>query len=1011
MSMDEGYRRPRLDLAAIRERLASRRGPEYWRSLEELAESEEFLELLHREFPAQASERADLAGRRKFLKLMAASVALAGLGACTRQPEEKILPYARSPEEIIPGKPLFFATAFTLGGHALGVLAESHMGRPTKIEGNLSHPASMGATDAFAQASVLEFYDPDRAQVVQRNGQISTWNTFTKTLDTEMEVQSLKRGAGLRLLTETVTSPTLAYQIRSLLSRFPEAKWHQYEPLAPDEARQGALVAFGEFVDIQYHFEKAKIVLALDSDFLSSGPGKLRYARDFVERRRIFDPRLGANRLYSVESTPSNTGAMADHRLPLKPSQIEHFARLLATKLNAEVEPTSLPASHHWIDPLARDLEKHRGSSIVIAGDHQPATVHALVHRINHVLGNVGNTIVYTEPVEAHPVHQIESLRELVHDIKAGRVDILAILGANPVFTAPADLEFDRHLRQVRQRIHLSLFADETSALCQWHIPAVHYLESWSDARAYDGSISIVQPLVAPLYDGKSPHELLAALRGDGDRSSHEIVQQFWQEQQREEDFEQFWQKALHDGIVRGSALPPKQVSLRTELPNQEEQSDRTQSIHGSMEITFRPDPTIYDGRFANNGWLQELPKPITKVTWDNPALISPGTAERIGLANQEVAELQHADRMIQLPVWITPGHPDDCVTLYLGYGREHAGRVGSGAGFNTYQLRTSTSPWFASGLQIRKTGKIYPLASSQHHHLIDPSSADRQTAQERPLVRSATVEEYRENPNFAQEMTHAPEPETTLYPAHHYEGHAWGMAINLNACIGCNACVVACQSENNIPVVGKEEVLRGREMHWIRVDRYYKGNLDNPSVYYQPVPCMHCENAPCEPVCPVGATVHGNEGLNEMVYNRCVGTRYCSNNCPYKVRRFNFLLYSDFETPSLKRLNNPDVTVRSRGVMEKCTYCVQRINSARIAAKKENREIQDGEVVTACQQVCPTRAITFGDVNDSESRVTRMKNNPLNYGLLEELNTRPRTTYWARLHNPNPDLGSGKPK
>jgi Fe-S-cluster-containing dehydrogenase component len=650
-----------------------------------------------------------------------------------------------------------------------------------------------------------------------------------------------------------------------------------------------------------------------------------------------------------------------------------------------------------------RDLQQHRGSSVVIVGEGQPPVVHALAHVMNAALGNVGSTLVYTAPVEAQPVDHIASLRELVQDMEAGRVEILVILGGNPVFTAPADLRFAEHLSKVKLRAHLSLYHDETSILCHWHLPATHPLESWSDARAYEGTATILQPLIAPLYDGRSAHEVLAALLGQPGRSSHDLVRDYWRSQRPTEDFEVFWQTALHDGLIVGTAFPPKPVTLRPDWMNQgggQKQelgtADHPQSTNPQpLEIVFRPDPTIWDGSFANNSWLQELPKPLTKLTWDNAALIAPATAERLHLANEEVVELQLQDRSVRAPIWIMPGHAEDSVTVHLGYGRTRAGRVGDGAGFNAYALRTTTAPWHATGLEIRKTGLSYRLACTQHHYSIEG----------RPLVLSATLAEYQEHPHIVHELVHTPPSDMTLYPQYKYEGYAWGMAININACTGCSACVVACQAENNIPVVGKDQVIAGREMHWLRIDRYYKGDLDNPEAYFQPIPCMHCETAPCEPVCPVAATAHSAEGLNDMVYNRCVGTRYCSNNCPYKVRRFNFLQYADFETPSLKLLYNPDVTVRSRGVMEKCTYCVQRINAARIEAKKEDRGIRDGEVMTACQQACPTQAIIFGDINDAKSQVSQLKADPLNYPLLGELNTRPRTTYLAKLWNPNPDI------
>ncbi len=994
----------RLDLNTIRKRLAGRKGRQYWRSLAELAETEQFQAFLQDEFPRQAAPWLHQIDRRGFLKLLGASLALAGLTACNSRTSEKIVPYVQQPPELTPGKPLQFATAMTLSGYATGLLVESHEGRPTKVEGNPDHPASLGASDIFAQASVLTLYDPDRSQVVSRSGQISTWEVFLEALNAELELQRTKDGAGLHILTETVTSPTLAAQLQRLLERFPAARWHQYEPVNRDNVRAGARLAFGEVVQPLYHFDQAEVILALGADFLQTDPGKLRYAREFSHKRRPPAGEMAMNRLYVVESTPTITGAVADHRLPLRAGQLESLARAVGQELGIAVEPvgepTSADVSPDWISAVASDIQRHRGASLVLAGEQQPPLVHALAHAMNDTLGNVGQTVVYTDPVEANPVDQTESLGELVTDMAAGEVDLLIMLGGNPVFTAPADLNFAEALTLVGFRVHLSLYDDETSNWCHWHIPAAHYLESWGDARAYDGTVSIIQPLIEPLYQGKSAHTLLAALLGQPNQASYDIVRAYWQSQNLADDFEPFWRKALHDGLIPDTALPAKTVSLRPPLSPPQRgggggAQQAPQAQNGGLEIQFQPDPTIWDGRFANNGWLQELPKPLTKLTWDNAALISPATAERLGLANEELVELRYRGRTMRLPVWVTPGQADGSVAVQLGYGRRRAGNVGTGTGFDTYAIRASDAPWFDDGLKIHRTDERYPLASTQQHHLMEG----------RDLVRMGTLAEFKANPLFVQEMGHAPEAELTLYPQFEYEGYAWGMAIDLSACIGCNACVIACQAENNIPVVGKDEVARGREMHWIRLDRYYSGDLDNPEVVHQPVPCMHCENAPCEQVCPVAATVHSSEGLNEMVYNRCVGTRYCSNNCPYKVRRFNFLAYSDRETPSLKLLRNPEVTVRERGVMEKCTYCVQRINAARIEAKKADRPIRDGEIVTACQQACPTQAIVFGNINDPEGQVAQLKASPLNYDLLAELNTRPRTSYLAKLRNPNPEI------
>ncbi|MFB3817135.1 MAG: TAT-variant-translocated molybdopterin oxidoreductase [Candidatus Methylomirabilales bacterium] len=988
-----------LSLRAIRERLEGARGREHWRSLEELADTPEFQDLLHREFPENATEWTDPVGRREFLKLMSASLALAGLGACTSPPAEMIVPYVQAPEAIVPGKPLFFATAMPLAGSAVGLLVESHMGRPTKVEGNPKHPASLGATDAFAQASVLGLYDPDRSRVILKAGQLASWSTFLAELNRALEAQRGRQGEGIRILTETVTSPTLASQLRALLAAFPKAKWHQYEPAGRDAVRAGSRLAFGEFVETQYRLENADVILALDADFLTTGPGSLRYARDFTARRRPQGREGAMNRLYAVESAPTSTGTLADHRLPLKAGDVPGFARAVAAALGIPgiAADSGTPAPHaRWIAAVAKDLQAHRGQSLIVAGDQQAPAVHALAHAMNAALGNVGQTVLYTEPVEADPVLQMDSLRELAQDMEAGAVDLLVILGGNPAFTAPADLEFARRMGEVRLRVHLGLYDDETARLCHWHIPEAHYLESWSDARAYDGTVTILQPLIAPLYGGKTAHELLSALLGASDKSGHDSLREYWQGRFKGEDFERFWRTSLHDGVMAGTALPPKAVSLQAAWRGAAVREEAVAT--GGLEVTFRPDPTIYDGRFANNGWLQELPKPLTKLTWDNAALISPATAERLGVQNEDLVELTLAGRTVTAPIWILPGQPVDSVALHFGHGRTRAGSVGTGTGFNAYAIRVSGAPWAASGLRIRKTGGRYPLVSTQDHARM----------QGRHLVRAGTLAEYRKHPEFAREMVEEPRREDSLYPGFKYEGYAWGMAIDLSACTGCNACVVACQAENNSPIVGKDQVSRGREMHWLRIDRYYQGGLDNPEVSLQPVMCQHCENAPCEPVCPVSATVHSSEGLNDMVYNRCVGTRYCSNNCPYKVRRFNFLRYQDYETPSLKLLRNPDVTVRSRGVMEKCTYCVQRINAAKIEAEKQDRPVRDGEILTACQQACPTQAIVFGNINDPGGRVAKLKGDPRSYGLLADLNTRPRTSYLARLRNPNPELGEG---
>jgi MoCo/4Fe-4S cofactor protein with predicted Tat translocation signal len=981
-----------IDIATLRHATSEGNTPRFWRSLDELAATPEFRNHAENEFPHGANDLGANLDRRELLKMMAASAAFAGLTGCTKLPTQKIVPYVRQPEQMIPGKPLFYATAVTLAGVASGILVESHMGRPTKVEGNPDHPASLGASDAFAQASILGLYDPDRSQAEIHDGRVGSWTEFENELSVALTEEMRSSGAGLRLLTPTTTSPSLGAQIRAFLKTFPSAKWHQYESVGCDNVREGAKLAFGEIMNTVYRVDRAEVILTLDSDLLTSGPGSVRYAREFSRKRCVDSAKSKMNRLYAVESTPTNTGGMADHRLRMRASEIEGFARALAKELDLAVAagpPISSAVNPEWIPALSRDLKQNAGASLVVVGDHQPAITHALAHCINQALGNFDKTVYFTEPIEESPVNQWESIGEFAADLRAGKVTTLFILGGNPAYDAPIDLSLKELLPKVKFSARLGLYEDETSALCHWHIPQAHTLESWGDARAYDGTITVIQPLIAPLYGGKSEIDFLALLNGQPGKPSHDIVREFWQEQQASgQHFDAFWEKTLRDGAMADTALPPKQVSLKSGIGTQAP----TAAPQG-LEIIFRPDPTIWDGRFANNGWLQELPKPLTKLTWDSVAMLSPKTAQRMGLKSEDAVELKYQARTIVAPAWVMPGYADESVTVFLGYGRTRAGRVGTGAGFDAGWIRPYATPWIGAGLEIRKTGARWALAATQTHNSMEG----------RGLVRVATLDEYRRNPQFAQiDLEKNP---LSLYPEVKYEGYSWGMAIDLNACTGCGACVVACQAENNIAVVGKTEVMIGREMHWIRIDRYYEGGLDDPKTYHEPVLCMHCEDAPCEVVCPVVATVHSPEGLNEMVYNRCVGTRYCSNNCPYKVRRFNFRLYSDWETPSLFGMRNPNVSVRSRGVMEKCSYCVQRINAVKIEAEKEDRTVLDGEIITACQQSCPSEAIVFGNINDPESLVSRLKQKNLNYSLLEELNTRPRTTYQARLRNPNPEI------
>jgi molybdopterin-containing oxidoreductase family iron-sulfur binding subunit len=1128
-----------LDLDALRQRLADREGPLYWRSLEELADTPEFRELMEREFPEQASEWSDPVTRRQFLTLMGASLALAGLAGCSPRPapHEKIMPYVRQPEELVPGRPLFYATAMSLGASVTGLLVKSHEGRPTKVEGNPNHPSSRGATDVFAQGAVLTLYDPDRSKTITYRGRPRGWDEALDALRGALEKQRGRRGASLRLLTETVTSPTLAALLGQVLKEFPEAKWYQYEPVNRDNVHAGARLAFGPDTNVtpRYNVKDADVILSLDADFLYWGPGHLSYARDFIDRRRVRTrgpdgkpvDQATMNRLYVVECMPSITGAKADNRLPLPPREIEPFARALAAKLGvAGVQGTVQGPAAKWVDALADDLRflgkdeprkpRPPGTTLVLAGDGQPPAVQALAHAMNQALGNFGKTVVFTRPVEARTESQFDDLGRLVGELRNGQVEMLAILGGNPVFTAPVNRNFAGALETAITRrneagqeflsFHLGLYQDETAVQCDWHIPEAHFLEAWGDTRAHDGTAALVQPLIAPLYGGRSAYEFLDAFTftQSSERTGHEIVRGFWygywRENKGQGPFEHFWQAALRDGVVPrlDKEFEPQSVSLHADWAKAPEGAGAgPPAAKGSYDIVFQPDPCVHDGRFANNGWLQELPKPITRLTWDNAALVGVKTAEELGLLPypgqtggehgrawaEEVRLTTYFNAQVTMPAFVVPGHPENVITVHLGYGRPLAGRTGTGAGTNVYPLRRSDHPWFDSGVSIERTGRRVRLACVQMHHMLSASgrrngpvlSREQRQTEERQPVHAATLEEFKRNPDFANflEVAREFEPEVralvpgpndtpegdresdkegdknarpeapdrrlvplSLYPQDQqerkgYAGYRWAMAIDLTACVGCNACVIACQAENNIPVVGKTEVTRGREMHWLRVDTYYYGSdFDNPTTFFQPVPCMHCEKAPCELVCPVEATAHSHDGLNDMIYNRCVGTRYCSNNCPYKVRRFNFFQYADYATASLKLLHNPEVTVRSRGVMEKCTYCVQRIRAADIEAQKRlvreaqargttpedpdvdrKYRVQDGEVLTACQQACPARAIVFGDLNgpgrgrDESSEVYRWKDEPLNYALLGGLNTQPRTTYLAALRNPNPEL------
>ncbi|HEX3151871.1 MAG TPA: TAT-variant-translocated molybdopterin oxidoreductase [Gemmataceae bacterium] len=1075
---------------------------ELWSGLEEWAGTPEFRDMLHREFPEDATAWTDPVSRRTFLTLAGATAALAGVGCSPRMASrEKIYPYTRQPAEMTPGLPLFFATGFTLNGITTGVLAKSREGRPIKLEGNPTHPGSLGGIDSVAQASLLNLYDPDRSrQILNKKNNPTAWEAMVGEL--KSAVGRMKAdGKAIRILTETINSPTMGAVLTEFERTYPTAKVVQWEPAGRDNVREGAKLAFGEPVNIIYDFTKALRVVALDSDFLVSDRSSTRYARDFNQLRRTHlkeGDRVPAenelNRLYAVESMLTATGAVADHRLPIRSADVEGFARALAAAVGLTLPgsaPTVSADQQKWVAAIAKDLQAYKGKSAVIAGDHQSPAVHAIAHAINGALGNVGATVLVTAPIEVRPSSPAADLKTLVAEMNAGSVGALFILGGNPIYTAPTDLKFADALGRVGIKVHLGSHQDETAVVCDWHVNEAHFLETWNDGRAYDGTVSICQPLIAPLFGGRSGIELLSALLSEtAELAPREIVKNYWRKNWPANGgsvggFDAGWQLALRDGVIPGTA------AARVDKQPAAAGIPAYVAPSPSMEVNFRADPTVFDGRYANNGWLQELPKQITKLTWDNAIIISPKTAadknigeERHGTRGPriestgggehgrtlaDVAELTVNGRTIKGAVWIQPGHADNSVTVHLGYGRERCGKVGKGTGFNAYPLRGSEAPWIAVGGDLKKVDGDYILASTQAHwnmegrrpvrratrdefaknyaeYVKDPhktalfakvppvaapewKSIDENVPGSPNEWKGASAEEHEKKRHAGhahshdhdhkkedgkKEEEHSDEdkrliPLTMVPDTNKHEARRWAMAIDLTTCIGCSACLAACVAENNIPVVGKKEVTRGREMHWIRVDRYYEGTDPNDAAnlvtHFQPVPCQQCEKAPCEVVCPVAATIHSYDGLNDMVYNRCVGTRYCSNNCPYKVRRFNFLTFSDWKTDTYKLMRNPEVTVRERGVMEKCTYCVQRIRGAEIEAERQGREIRDGEILTACQQACPADAIVFGNLSDPKSRVNTWKSQPTNYGLLAELNTMPRTTYLAAVRNPNPEL------
>jgi MoCo/4Fe-4S cofactor protein with predicted Tat translocation signal len=1008
-----------MTLEAVRRDLRGMKGRKLWRSLDELANTPEFQAAVEREFPSAAQEWVDPVSRRGFLKLMGASMALAGLAGCTKQPDEPIYPYVKAPEDLILGKPMYFATAHPFATGAVPLLVKSDEFRPIKIDGNPEHAYNQGGSDPYSQGTLLDLYDPDRSQHVTYRGESREWEEFAEAL--RDKVASTKDGTGVYFLSAAITSPTLARQWKELQTAWPKAKLVQYDP-----ALAGTFLAQG--VNVQYDLSQADVIVSLDADFLSgaSYPGFHRLVRDYAGRRK--QPENGMNRLYAVESMTTTTGMKAEHRLGLRASEIPAFAAALAAAVGAA--GVAAP-SYAWTDEqqkflaaLANDLKANAGKSAVLPGLYQDPSVAALAFAINLALGNVGKTVFSgSEPAIPIPSDQLGDFKALVADLNAGKVDWLVILNANPIYDAPADLDFTDAFNKANIVAHLGSHYDETGQISHWHIPSAHYLESWSDARAYDGTVSIVQPMIDPLYGGHTAHHVFQALLDDPMVSPYDAVRET-QKANIKGDFETGWRKALHDGWIEGSGGNPViETRLTTWAPLFVFGAVKvpTPTPKDSLEVIFRPDPNIYDGRWNNVGWLQELPKPVTNLSWDNAAIVSGATLSKWGFEEDDIVEITVGNGRVKAPIIVAPGHPDNSVTVYLGYGREAAGRVGSGQGFNAYLIRNTWAPLYATG-SIRKLEGKWGVAITKSHYQDQRGATFGQQGQgnnsleadealgPRGIIRYATLDEFKANPNFAHEGEghDTPTRDTSLFPNWEYnEANAWAMSIDMNSCTGCNACIVSCYAENNIPVVGKQQVRIGRNMQWLRIDTYFEGDLSAPRAHFQPMNCQHCENAPCEQVCPVGATVHSPEGLNLMVYNRCVGTRYCSNNCPYKVRRFNFLLYSDYETESLKLMRNPDVSVRSRGVMEKCTYCLQRISAAKIEADKENRNVRDGEIVTACQQACPAEAIVFGNMNDPNSRVSKLRAQQRSYQVIADLNARPRTQYLAEVLNVNQELES----
>ncbi|MBN2227623.1 MAG: TAT-variant-translocated molybdopterin oxidoreductase [candidate division Zixibacteria bacterium] len=969
----------------------------YWQSLDQKRDGKAYRRRLLREYE-ESTRTPSQVSRRDFLAVMGASLALAGLAGC-RRPVEKIIPYVAQPEEIIPGIANYYATTMPLGTSAYGLIVECHEGRPTKIEGNPHHPTTRGATDHLIQAAILGLYDPDRSGKVLHTGAEKTFDDFVAFWLEQYDTFINNKGEGLAILSESFASPTLARLKRQFQNTFPKAIWISHEPLDNEHIRQATERLAGKTLEPRYDFAKAGIILAVDSDFLYGEGDHLIAAADFASRRGTADAHGTMNRLYAVESAFTVTGSMADHRRPGVPNMIGNYVLAVATELKrrGKYPYDDLPGrlhgalDHAWLKAVVDDLVDAGPDGLILAGNRQPAWVHELIIKIQSGLGQVGSTVKYVRRNDVS-YSRLSDLNRLVNNMRDGNVTTLVMLGGNPVYSAPKDFGFASALQKVTHSIHLSAYVDETSRLAEWHLPRAHFLESWGDAVAIDGTASVIQPMIAPLFDGHSDVELFSLLATGTAERAYDMVRTTWQDKIKN-DFESGWRRILHDGINTTDGNTSEIVDFRPDA-NLDITIPMTTPTTDSLDVVYIPS-ALYDGRFANNGWLQEFPDPITKLAWDNAALVSAATADSLQVTNGDLVLLALKEHEVRLPIWICPGLAGNTVVLPLGYGRDTIGRVADGVGFDTYKVRLSDGMYIARGATLQKTGETYVMATTQDHNRM----ADR------PIVREGTLTEYQEHPEFAKEMVEHP-PLKSIYREHDYStGYQWGMVIDLNKCIGCGACTIACQCENNIPIVGKEQVHHGREMHWVRIDRYFAGDENDPAIVHMPVPCQQCENAPCESVCPVAATVHDKEGLNNMTYNRCIGTRYCSNNCPYKVRRFNFFNYTSDMPEVVRMAQNPDVTVRFRGVMEKCTFCTQRISRAKIKANQDGRELVDGEVQTACQQACPTKAIAFGNINDADSHVTGLKRLPRNYALLGEFNTKPRTSYLAKLRNPHPLL------